>query len=227
VGARRALLAAGIAVLAATAGCGDRPSISDASGHPTGPAPSASATPGQQSAPALQPVLPSLRPLEVGSRGVPAPAQGVGAGGPAPTRIEIPAIGVDAPLVRLDLNRDGTIQVPSDFASPGWYSRGPAPGAEGAAVILGHLDSHNGPAVFWRLSALQSGDVVRVAREDGSEVRFSIERTASYSVDAFPSFEVYGATSRPELRLVTCGGSYSSSRRQYLANVVAFASMSS
>lgn len=54
----------------------------------------------------------------------------------------------------------------------------------------------------------------------------SIERTATYSVDAFPSFEVYGATSGPELRLVTCGGTYSRSRRQYLANVVAFASRS-
>lgn len=150
------------------------------------------------------------------------PASGV----PAPVRLTIPSIGVDAALLRLDMNPDGTIQVPSDFNAPGWYGRGPAPGGEGAAVILGHLDSYTGPAVFWGLSSLRPGDLVRIRREDGSEVRFTIQRTQSYSVDSFPSFEVYGATSGPELRLITCAGTYSRSRGQYLSNVVAFAALS-
>jgi sortase (surface protein transpeptidase) len=171
--------------------------------------------------------MPSLRPLDAGSRGVPAPPDGTAGSLPAPVRLTIPSIGVDAALVRLDLDRDGSIQVPSDFDTPGWYGRGPVPGAEGAAVILGHLDSYSGPAVFWRLASLHPGDVVRVRRQDGSELTFTIQRTQSYSVDSFPSFEVYGATSRPELRLITCAGTYSRSRRQYLSNVVAFATLSS
>jgi hypothetical protein len=218
---------AGTLVLAAAAGCGRPHQGPDGSGQQRRPLPSASASAAGHSSPGLQPALPSLRPLEVGSRGIPAPPSRVAAGGPAPARISIPAIGVDASVMRLDLDPEGSIQVPSDFDRPGWYSRGPAPGMDGPAVILGHLDSYTGPAVFWRLSALSPWDVVRVAREDGSEVRFSVERTATYSVDAFPSFEVYGATSRPELRLVTCGGTYSRRRRQYLANVVVFASRSS
>jgi sortase (surface protein transpeptidase) len=175
----------------------------------------------------IEPTMPSLRPLDAGSRSVPAPPDGTAGGLPAPVRLTIPSIGVDAALVRLDLNRDGSIQVPSDFDTPGWYGRGPAPGGEGAAVILGHLDSYTGPAVFWRLASLRPGDVVRVRREDGSELRFTIQRTQTYSVDSFPSFDVYGATSRPELRLITCAGTYSRSRGQYLSNVVAFATLSS
>jgi hypothetical protein len=93
-------------------------------------------------------------------------------------------------------------------------------------VILGHLDSFTGPAVFWRLASLQRGDAVQVDRQDGSHLDFSIRRTATFAVDSFPTKEVYGATAGPELRLITCGGDYSSSRRQYLSNVVAFAALS-
>lgn len=93
-------------------------------------------------------------------------------------------------------------------------------------MILGHLDSNTGPAVFWRLSALRPGDTVRVTRQGGIQLEFAVQRTVSYPVDSFPSFDVYGATARPELRLITCGGTYSASRRRYLSNVVAFAGLS-
>jgi sortase (surface protein transpeptidase) len=193
--------------------------------HRAPPAPSSAAESPPEAAVA-EPVLPSLRPLEVGAPGVPAPPeQGTGTA-PAPIRLQIPAIGVDSSLVALDLNRDGTVEVPSDFNRPGWYRRSPAPGDQGAAVILGHLDSNTGPAVFWRLSALRPGDTVRVTRQGGIQLEFAVQRTVSYPVDSFPSFDVYGATARPELRLITCGGTYSASRRRYLSNVVAFAGLS-
>jgi sortase (surface protein transpeptidase) len=140
-----------------------------------------------------------------------------------PTHIRIPRIGVDAGLVQLDKRSDGTLEVPSDWNTPGWYARGPAPGENGPAVILGHLDSYTGPAVFWRLSALQAGDPVEIERQDGSRLTFSVVRTQAFSVDSFPTKEVYGPTAGPELRLITCGGSYSAARHEYLENVVAFA----
>jgi sortase (surface protein transpeptidase) len=157
---------------------------------------------------------------------VPAPPSNVASTGPPPVRLSIPSIGVESPLVRLDLNPNRTIQVPAEFNTPGWYGRGPAPGEQGAAVILGHLDSYTGPAVFWRLSSLRPGDQIRVGRQDGSEVRFTVERTQSYSVDSFPSFDVYGSTSHAELRLITCSGTYSRARSQYLSNTVVYASLS-
>ena len=220
---RLAAIAAGALVLAAAAGCWSAAPSSRRAAGPSAAADGAHSP--VQSSRTIQPTLPSLKPLETGSRGLPPPPERAGSGIATPARLSIPSIGVDAALTPLDLNRDGTIQVPSDFDTPGWYGRGPAPGADGAAVIVGHLDSYTGPAVFWRLASLRAGDLVRIRRQDGSEVRFAIQRTQSYPVDSFPSFEVYGATSRPELRLITCSGTYSRSRGQYLSNVVAFAAL--
>ncbi len=169
-------------------------------------------------------VAPTVQPLDSGSSGLPAPSGVTASRAAAPTRLRIPAIGVDSTLGQLDKKADGTMDVPSDFNQPGWYARGPAPGEKGPAVILGHLDSYTGPAVFWRLSVLHAGDVIEVDREDGSKVTFKVTRIASFSVDSFPTAEIYGPSAGPELRLITCGGTYSLTRRQYLSNVVAFAS---
>ncbi len=122
--------------------------------------------------------------------------------------------------MRLGLNPDGTVEVPPDSSRAGWFAKGVAPGEDGPAVILGHLDSAAGPAIFYRLASLKSGDTVFVQREGGSEIRFAVRRSVTLSVDAFPSFDVYGATADPELRLITCGGQYSAARGRYLANVV-------
>jgi hypothetical protein len=83
--------------------------------------------------------------------------------------------------------------------------------------------SYRGPAVFARLAELAPGDEVLVAREDGSQVRFLVDRVVAFPSDAFPTEEVYGATSAPVLRLITCGGRFSLAERRYSANVVAFA----
>jgi sortase (surface protein transpeptidase) len=185
--------------------------------------PSGSAASGTQ----IQLVPPTVRPLEIGSSGLPAPSGVTASRLAAPTHLKIPAIGVDVPLVQLDKQADGTIQVPSDPNQPGWYARGPSPGETGPSIILGHLDSNVGPAVFWRLSSLHQGDTVQVQREDGSRAVFSVQRLASFSVDSFPVGEVYGATSGPELRLITCGGDYSRARGRYLQNTVVFATFQS
>lgn len=184
------------------------------------PAAASSASPAQ-----IQLVPPTVRPLDGSSSGLPAPSGVTASRAAPPTRIRIPAIGVDAGMVQLDQRPDGTIEVPADWDTPGWYARGPSPGELGPAVILGHLDSFTGPAVFWRLSSLKPGDSVEIQRQDGAHLNFSIRRTATFSVDSFPTAEVYGPSSSPELRLITCGGNYSSSRHEYLSNVVAFASL--
>jgi len=137
-----------------------------------------------------------------------------------PVRVEIPAIGVSAPLVRLGLNPDGTMQVPGDFQVAGWFTGGPQPGQLGPAVIAGHVDSHTGPAVFYRLRDLRPGDQVRVVRADGLAVRFTVESTASYPKRSLPDEAVFGATTAPALRLITCAGTFDRARRSYRDNLV-------
>jgi sortase (surface protein transpeptidase) len=141
---------------------------------------------------------------------------------PVPVRIEIPRIGVASPLVRLGKAANGTVQVPP-FERAGWYEPGTRPGDPGSAVILGHVDSKTGPAVFYRLRELRRGDEVVVRRADGSTVRFVVQRTEQYPKKRFPTDEVYYPTLSPELRLVTCGGEFDPDWGHYLSNVIVFA----
>jgi sortase (surface protein transpeptidase) len=148
-------------------------------------------------------------------------------GAAPPVRIRIPAIGVSAAVVRLGLNRDGTLQVPADFGVTGWFTGGPAPGETGPAVIAGHIDSRRGPAVFYRLHALRPGDRVAVERTDGTTVQFAVQDTAQYPKRAFPTEAVFGPSPDPLLRLITCGGTFDRSRRSYRDNVVVTARLAS
>ena len=138
----------------------------------------------------------------------------------APVRLEIPAIGVTSSLVRLGLNADGTMQVPGDFQVAEWFTGAPQPGQLGPAVIAGHVDSRTGPAVFYRLRDLRPGDEVRVVRADHRVVRFRVDSLASYPKQALPDDAVYGATTTPALRLITCAGTFDRSRRSYRDNLV-------
>jgi hypothetical protein len=137
-----------------------------------------------------------------------------------PARLEIPAIGVSTPLVRLGLLADGTMEVPRDYGVAGWFSGGPMPGQLGPAVIAGHVDSRTGPAVFYRLRDLRPGDQVRVVRADGRVVRFEVESLARYPKREFPDDEVFGPVPGPVLRLVTCGGAFDRASGHYLDNLV-------
>ena len=142
---------------------------------------------------------------------------------PAPVRVVVPSIGVDADVVPLGLEPDGALETPADFTQTGWYEDGPEPGERGPAVVVGHVDSWTGPAVFFRLRELDRGDPVAVEREDGSTVRFVVDRVQEHPKDEFPTRAVYGGTAGSTLRLVTCGGDFDDDARSYLGNVVVYA----
>jgi sortase (surface protein transpeptidase) len=138
----------------------------------------------------------------------------------APTRVRMPAIDVDSSLVRLGVDDAGALVPPEDFAQAGWFTGSPAPGETGPAVIAGHVDSYEGPAVFFRLAELRKGDKVLVDRADGTTARFTVSSVDRYPKDRFPTDQVYGPTPRAELRLITCGGEFDRAARSYRDNVV-------
>jgi sortase (surface protein transpeptidase) len=144
---------------------------------------------------------------------------------PVPVGVEIPRIGVVSSLDRLGRAPDGTVQEPSRWAVAGWYAPGTRPGDPGSAVILGHVDSKGGPAVFFRLRELRRGDAVTIRRADGSLVRFVVQRIEQYPKDRFPTDDVYYPTLTPALRLVTCGGDFDATVGRYRSNVIVFATM--
>lgn len=154
--------------------------------------------------------------------------QGHRAQGPAPTpapvalpvSLTIPAIGVQTSLIKLGLAADGTLQVPSSATVAGWYTGSPRPGALGAAVIAGHVDSRTGPAVFYQLKQLRPGEPVYVKRTDGSVAEFKVTNVQQYPKAQFPTVAVYGPVPDSELRLITCGGAFDPATGHYLSNVI-------
>jgi sortase (surface protein transpeptidase) len=144
-----------------------------------------------------------------------------------PVRLDIPAIGVSTRLIALGLNDDGTVAVPplrSD-APAGWYRHVVTPGEVGPAVILGHVDTAAGPAVFYRLRDLRPGDTVTVRRGDGRTAVFTVDRVAQHPKSAFPADAVYGPVDHPALRLVTCAGAFDAVHGEYRGNLIVYATL--
>lgn len=147
-----------------------------------------------------------------------------------PVSVDIPAIGVHSKLLHLGVNRDGSIQVPSLKTSSGvaaWYKYSATPGQIGSSVIEGHVDSYQGPAVFFRLGALRPGDAIDVRLADGITAIFRVTGVREYHKSDFPAKTIYGATRFAALRLITCGGDFDSGTGHYLGSTVVFASLAS
>ncbi|MFE5908838.1 class F sortase [Streptomyces wedmorensis] len=129
-----------------------------------------------------------------------------------PVRVRVPAAGVDTgaggSVLRLGLNADGSVQVPSVEQAEriGWYEKGVTPGETGPAVLIGHFDTARGPAVLKDVARVRVGDEITVDRADGKAAVFRVRELEQVDKDAFPTAKVYGDTQRPELRIVTCGG---------------------
>ena len=143
----------------------------------------------------------------------------------APTRVRVPALGVDTALVTLGLEPSGAMQVPDGGADVGWYDRSPTPGQVGPTVLAGHVSWDGEPGVFFDLGGLAPGELVDVARTDGATVTYRVTGVEQYPKDAFPTLEVYGNTPGPELRLITCGGSFDDASGHHRDNVVVYAEM--
>jgi hypothetical protein len=144
----------------------------------------------------------------------------------APVSLRIPALGLSVNLgPTLGLNFDGTVQVPTGTAQPGWFQPGPSPGQTGSAVILGHVDSYQGPGIFFQLRTLAAGDQVDVTLADGVVTEFTVNTVAMYSKAQFPAQRVYGSHGSSALQLVTCGGVFDHQTGSYLSNIVVYTSL--
>ncbi|SCL24221.1 LPXTG-site transpeptidase (sortase) family protein [Micromonospora rhizosphaerae] len=144
-----------------------------------------------------------------------------------PVSLSVPAIKVTAPVMRVGQARDGSIDVPplSKHNDAGWYDKGPTPGEPGRAIIVGHVDTKSGPAVFYNLGKLKPGDRIEVTRSDRSVVIFKVDTVEHFDKAELPADRVYGDEGPPGLRLITCGGEWVGGRTGYRDNVIAFASL--
>jgi hypothetical protein len=151
---------------------------------------------------------------------VPVPASTAPAAPGKPVSVSVPSVGIRSTLQPLGLEKDGTLEPPSQFARAGWYADGTRPGAVGPALIAGHVDSTAGPAVFFRLTDVRRGDDVQVVDDHGTTRHFVVTAIARYPKDKFPTEAVYGPSALPIVRLVTCTGDFDVRHHNYLSNLV-------
>ena len=145
--------------------------------------------------------------------------------GSRPVRLQIPALGVDTGLLDLGLQADGTLEVPPDGASVGWFTGAPTPGAMGPAVIVGHVDWAGELGLFYYLKDLTSADDITVTRADGTQARYRVTSNEEFPKDEFPTDAVYGNIDHAGLRLITCGGEFDRQARSYTDNIIVFADL--
>lgn len=141
-----------------------------------------------------------------------------------PSRLRVPAIGVDAPVEAVGTDDQGRMAVPAKAVDVSWYQPGVAPGDVGNAVMAGHLDWTSGPAVFWRLGQLHPGDTATVVRADGSQVTFVVDSTSSMPYTA-PTDSLFTRKGIPSLTLITCAGAWDQQRHTYLQRLVVHAAL--
>ncbi|MCC5947996.1 MAG: class F sortase [Nitriliruptoraceae bacterium] len=140
-----------------------------------------------------------------------------------PTRLQVPAAGVDTTLMALGIQDDGRLEVPPGGFPAGWFTGSPTPGERGPAIIAGHVDWAGQPGVFFEIRDLAPGDDIAITRRDGTTAHFRVTRVERFAKDAFPTEEVYGDLDHAGLRLITCGGAFDRQARSYEDNIVVFA----
>ncbi len=160
--------------------------------------------------------LATLEPVDRGGRGA-----------VAPTGVHMPTVDIAADTIPVGTENDGSLEVPDDPQVSGWWNGGAAPGEHGAAVIVGHVDSREGPGAFFRLGDLSAGEVVTVDRADGASVNFRVDRIERHPKDEFPTAAVYDHTRQPTLRLITCSGEFDLGERSYEENTIVFLELAS
>lgn len=144
-----------------------------------------------------------------------------------PTRLSIPAIGVDGALqqVGVDAARN-TLEQPKKPAEAAWYKNSRTPGQTGPAILVGYISTGTKTrGVFAKLGALKPGGQIRVARADGKTVVFTVDSITEYAANELPTDKVFANTAEPTLRIITCGGSLRDTKTA--TNVVVFAHMTS
>lgn len=142
-----------------------------------------------------------------------------------PTELSIPDIGLSTSLTSVGKQPDDTLEVPKDASIPGWYRLSPTPGEIGPSIIVGHVDSPEGPAIFWRLREMKTGQIISLKRKDNTTISFKVTEVLQFEQNNFPTERVYGNTDHSALRLITCGGAYNRLTGSYSHNTVVFASL--
>jgi hypothetical protein len=137
-----------------------------------------------------------------------------------PLGISIPAVQVQGPVDPIG-SVGNELEIPPPGRA-GWFKAGPRPGEPGRAVVVSHVDSQQGPELFFNLKSLHRGARILVEDRRGGIHRFRLMRRREVEKSRFTRDLVYGPSRRPTLVLITCGGPFTPGEG-YRDNVILYA----
>jgi len=136
-----------------------------------------------------------------------------------PSRLLIPSLAIDAQVEGLGVDGTGAMETPQNLWNVGWFKPGPSPGAEGDAVIDGHVGLPGYPLIFSNLSLISPGAELIVVYADGTRGRFTVTGLSSWPADSEPP-GLFATTGPARLSLITCTGRYDSLDRTYADRLI-------
>ena len=143
--------------------------------------------------------------------------------GIVPQRLRIPSVGINAYVEQVGLDKQNRMDVPRNIWNVAWFKLGAKPGERGNAVIDGHVDGPNTPAVFWTMRNLQIGGKIYVQDAKGQEKVFEVFDTGIYPYDQAPLDRIFGPSNDAQLNLITCTGTFDHTTANYDKRFVAYA----
>lgn len=144
-----------------------------------------------------------------------------------PTTLEIPAVHLKTKVEPVGIEESGRMGVPKLFDRVGILSPWTKPGEKGNAVIAGHVDHYTGPAVFYPLKKLKSGDEVIVSDSSGKKLTYVVKKVEAYKTEEAPLETIFGKADQPKLNLITCTGRFDKKRQEHAKRLVVFTELAS
>ena len=140
-----------------------------------------------------------------------------------PSEMRIASIGVEAPIVPVGTEADGTMASPSGAVDIGWW-QGRRPG-EGNALFAAHVNWNGRLGTFYRLKDLRTGDEI-VVQGEGNTLTYKVLWVRNFDPN-MDAGELLGNASGEQIAtLITCGGVFDRSIGHHTERVVARAVLS-
>jgi hypothetical protein len=145
----------------------------------------------------------------------------------SPHRIEIPALHVQAPIVKVGTTPAGELDIPLNPRTVGWWSPGAKPGARrGTAILAGHINYAGVTGALADIGRLRRGNRVLIFglhRGRHTALAFRVTGVRTFHKTHLPYRRIFAQDVPGRVALVTCGGPFDAATGNYLDNIVAFA----
>ena len=144
-----------------------------------------------------------------------------------PRYLIIPKLNVNALILPVGMNPDGSLATPNNVFDTAWYDTSAKPGQKGAMLIDGHISSWTTQGVFYGLKTLLPGDIIDVQGGNGAIFTYKVVKTHIYNsnnVDMQAAMLPIDPT-KPGLNLISCTGDVISGTSEFNERIIVFATL--